>query len=84
MVNQSTEAIERGIGQGCLLRTFFQATGEYDEGTLINGERLNDIKVADTMESLQTFISHTTKISQYYGLDQTQRIHNRRTTNYKS
>lgn len=86
--NQLTEAIsiERGVRQGCILspmlfnvyseRIFKQALEEYDEGILINGERLNNIRYADdavvfadSMEGLQTLMARITEISQNYGLD---------------
>lgn len=86
--NQLTEAIsiERGVRQGCILspmlfnvyseNIFKQALDEYDEGILINGERINNIRYADdaiifadSLEGLQTLMTRITETSQHYGLD---------------
>lgn len=55
---------------------FKQAVDEYDEGILINGECLNNIRqvddavvLADSLEGQQTLMTRITQISDYYGVD---------------
>lgn len=86
--NQLTEEIQirRGVRQGCILSPLlFNVYSEQimklaldgmDEGILIGGERLNNIRYADdtiifadTLEGLQALISSVAETSQRYGLD---------------
>lgn len=86
--DQLTEEIkiERGVRQGCVLSPLlFNVYSEYvmnlslddvDEGILINGERLNNIRYADdtivfadSLEGLQSLITRIANFSKEYGLD---------------
>lgn len=83
--NQLTEAvsIESEVRQRCILSPmifsvgiFKQTLDECDEGILINGERLNNIRYADdavlfadNLEGLQIVQSPVSEISKNYALD---------------
>uniref|UniRef100_A0A8D8Q762 Craniofacial development protein 2 n=1 Tax=Cacopsylla melanoneura TaxID=428564 RepID=A0A8D8Q762_9HEMI len=77
--------ILRGVRQGCIIspllfnlyseEIFKEALYEGDEGILLNGERLNNIRYADdtvifadSLEGLQSLITKVNTVSENYGL----------------
>ena len=86
--NEKTDTIEirRGVRQGCILSPlifnlyseyiFREALDEIDEGILLNGERINNIRYADdtvifadSIDGLQHLMSNLEDCSECYGLD---------------
>lgn len=86
--DEQTEQVKilRGVRQGCILsplifnmyseRIFDEALDEVEEGILLNGVRLNNIRyaddtmvMADSLEGLQRLMNRITQYSQQYGLN---------------